>query len=119
MLVGSGCDFLTPGGPSYAGVVVDAETNTPVEGIQISLQIGGGSFGSYTTIAETLTDVEGRFSLRDPGGRSGGGADLYVNSPGYTGGQSSVFNPMYAGGLVNYRLGDRQDIRIELQRMPN
>lgn len=77
---GAGCDALTPGGPSYAGVVVDRETGESVEGIHMSLKVSGGGFGAYASVAWTLTDSDGRFRLRDPKDR-GSRAGLWVNSP--------------------------------------
>ena len=109
-----GCDLLSPGGATFAGVVVDAETGVPIEGIQMSLKIGGSGFGNYVIVAETLTDSEGRFRVKDPGGTDRPG--LYVNSPGYVGDQPSPYNPLYTSGLADYRFENRHNIRIELRR---
>ena len=114
----AGCDFLSPGGPSFSGVVVDAVTEEPIEGIQMSLKISGGGFGSSTIVASVLTDADGKFWLRDPKDRAGR-PGLYVNSPGYTGDQPSPYNPLYTGGLADYDFDDRHDIRVELRQLPN
>ncbi len=111
----SGCDLFDPGGPSYAGVVVDAETGEPIEGIPVSLQVSG-SFAGYSIVAEDLTDVEGRFWLRDPLDR-GSRSILFANSLPYMGDQPSYHNPSYGGGNVNFDFNDRHNIRIELSRL--
>lgn len=113
----AGCDFLGLGGAIYSGVVVDAETQEPIEGIQMSLKIGGGGFGSYTIVAAVLTDGEGRFKVRDPEVGSSGRPDLYVNSPNCFGSENCPYNSMYSGGNLDY--DNRRDIRVELQRRLN
>ncbi len=115
LLLLAGCDVFSPGGPSYVGVVVDAETGAPVEGIQLALKVSGGGFGSYTTVASTLTGSDGRFEVRDPQDRASR-ATLWVNRPGYNGGQPTPYNPLYRSGLVDYEFNDRHDIRVELRR---
>ncbi len=106
----SGCDLFDPGGPSYAGVVVDAETGEPIEGIQVSLQVNSG------IVAEDLTDADGRFWLRDPLDRSLR-STLYVNYPEYSGDHQNAGNPDYDGGPVIFDFEDRNTIRIELARL--
>jgi hypothetical protein len=81
ILSSGGCDLFDPGGPSYAGVVVDAETEEPIEGIQVSLQINSSSWG-YSIVAEDFTDANGEFWLRDPLDRASRSI-LFVNSPPY------------------------------------
>ena len=112
-----GCDLFDPGGPSYGGVVVDAETGAPVEGIQMSLQVSGGGFGTYHAVAEDLTDADGRFRLRDPLDRASR-ATLFVNSPGSFDNEPSPYNPLYSGGPVGfYDFDERLDLRVELRRI--
>lgn len=119
-LAAAGCDLVTSGGTSYAGIVVDADTGDPVEGIQMSLKVGGGGFGSYSIVAETLTDAAGRFQLRAPDNdRASGQAALFVNSPGYIGDQPSPYNPSYTSGPVNYSPGNRRNIQVELRHASN
>ena len=76
----SGCDTLgLGGGLTYSGVVVDAATGAPIEGIHVSLQVGGGGFGLYSLVEGSFTDRAGEFRLetdrRD--------TRLYINAPGY------------------------------------
>ena len=112
----AGCDFLSPGGPSFTGVVVDAETGEPVEGIQMSLQIGGSGFGNPVIVASVLTDTNGRFWLRDPEQSRIDRPGLYVNDPNCYGSLTCPFNTLYTGGIANYSFDNRHDIRIELRR---
>ena len=119
-LVLGGCDLIEatfdPGGPLYAGVVVEAETGEPLEDIHVSLQTIMG-YGGRTVVAEDLTDADGRFRLRDPKDRATQAA-FFVNSPGNIGESPSPYNPLYHGGNYYYDPEDRQNIRIELQRVP-
>lgn len=109
-----GCDLFDSGGPSYAGLVVDAETGEAVEGIQVSLKDNASDWG-YVIVAEDLTDPEGRFRLRDPLDRASP-AILFVNAPNYSGPECPLCNVTYFGGVVDYNDQDRRDIRIELER---
>jgi hypothetical protein len=95
------------GGSTWSGVVVDAETGAPVEGIHVSLQ-GGGGFGGYTIVEATFTDRDGEFRLHT----SRNDTILFVNAPGL--GNDEDFRPDYIGsGPLLYT--DRP-MRIELSR---
>lgn len=107
-LVMSGCDLLADG-DVYAGIVVEAETGVPIEGIHISFQNISG-FGGRSVRSEALTDVAGRFRLRSTGGA------LFVNDPPCYGAIPCPFNPAYSGGLVTIGSRDRTDLRFELRR---
>lgn len=103
----SGCDFIDSGN-TYAGIVVDAGTGVPIEGIYMSLVRGGGGFGSYTEVDSDITDRDGAFRLH----ADGEDASLFVNSPGY--GISGVYRPDYSSmSPAFYR--DRRNMRLELQ----
>ena len=110
VVIWAGCDLLGPDGRLYAGVVVDAETGLPIEGIDVSFQTSGG-FAIYTAVASTLTDATGRFRLRSDRGA------LFVNSPGCYGAVPCPFNPAYSGGNVTLGTRDRTDLRFDLRRL--
>ena len=110
LLAVGGCDVLGIGdGLTYSGVVVDAETGAPVEGIHVSLQVGSGGFGLYNIVEVGFTDRTGVFRLetdrRD--------TRLYVNSPGY-GGEEAYRADYSSRGPLPRGSGD---FRIELQHL--
>lgn len=113
-----GCDLFDPGGPSFAGVVVDSETGVAVQGIQMSLKVSGGGFGASTVVAAVLTDADGRFWLRDSKDRANR-SGLYVNDPECFGAEPCPFDTRYTGGLADYDFDDRHDVRVELRRRSN
>lgn len=103
----AGCDLFS-GGRTYSGVVVDADTGLPVEGIHMSLRTSGGGVGGYVIIEGVFTDRDGEFRLQT----ERHDADVYANSPGYGG--DDLYRPEYgSAGPIFYR--DRDNIRVELQ----
>ena len=109
-LVVSGCD-LFPDGEVYAGVVVEAETGAPIEGIHVSFQNVSG-VGGRSIRSETLTDTSGRFRLRSTGGA------LFINDPPCYFAPTCSFNASYSGGNVTIGDSDRTQLRFELQQRP-
>ena len=109
LLAVSGCDALgLADGLIYSGVVVDAETGAPIEGIHVSLQVGGGGFGLYTMVEVGLTDRAGAFRLetdrRD--------TQLYINNPVCYGDPCPFDSDYSSRGPLPRGSGD---FRIELQ----
>ncbi len=109
LLAISGCD-LFDSGLTYSGVVVDASTGAPVEGVHVSLHASGGGFGGYFVAEAVLTNSNGEFRLQTERQDT----DLYVNRPEYDYGDNALYRPEYTSpGPIFYR--DRDNIRIELQ----
>ena len=101
----SGCDAVFPD-PSYAGVVVDAETGAPLEGIHVSFQTNG-SFGQYSVVAKDLKRNARSIRNRNPNSRR---APKIANSPrGVFGPPPPTLNTAYGGGLVS-GFDDRHNI---------
>lgn len=113
----SGCDLLGSGGETtVSGVVVDAETGDPLEGIWVTLRVCGGCVSGDPPVAADSTDEGGRFYLYDPVHRSSY-PGLYANRVGYGEDVSygAVYNPAYHRFYSGVEPGKHHKVRIELQ----
>src|SRR5690606_26243206 len=71
LLAAGGCDLFMHRETTVSGVVVDAETGNPLEGIGVTLRIGTAASGYYPVVAADTTSGQGTFRLRyDTEGRS-------------------------------------------------
>ena len=116
----SGCSLIVDGTTHAEGIVEDAETGAPIEGVSVSFRTGGG-FAHYPAVALDCTDATGRFELSSDaidGGSSGlmlgvnDGTGYEINC-GYDDRYVSAFP---AGGVRHGRSESR--IRFTLIRNP-
>lgn len=104
----AGCDTLGLGGSTWSGVVVDAATGEPLEGIHVSLQVGGGGFGAYTMVEVGVTNRDGEFRLHT----SRHDTSLFVNEPLCYGAPDCPVDTSYGG--AGPLLRGTGELRVEL-----
>ena len=111
LLILGGCDLFGGGDTVVTGVVVNAATGEPLEGIGVVLEIGTGSFGGYVTVAEDLTDSEGRFRLRHDAATDSDGPIFVANA--------NPYNPSFSQLRSRVSSGDFRTLRVELDPLGN